>query len=118
MSTQKLLLLFTLVAVMGGCSIWYMKIILPATLTADEPQAVPVPEKVASDVAKTEPVKTEVKTPVATPVVEKQSAAAAGSIDADIDAVAASANDSYDDSSAQAQITSSEPTLLSNAYGI
>ena len=116
MSTQKLLLLFTLVAVMGGCSIWYMKMILPQSTMSDDTTAV-VPAPTVPETVKAEPEKTTVKTSaIAAP--STQSASAASTLDADIDAISASANDTYDDSALETQITSSEPTLLSNVYAI
>lgn len=101
---------------MGGCSIWYMKMILPNSADTND-VTVAEPVSLNMEVAKTEPEKTVVKSPVS-PVAKTQSATAAGTLDVDINAIAASANDIYDDSAVEAQITSSEPTLLSNAYGI
>lgn len=116
MSTQKLLLLFTLVAVMGGCSIWYMKVILPQGDMTDDITAV-VSEVIVPETVKAEPEKTAVKTSV-TAAPNTQSAAAVTTLDADIDAISASVNDTYDDSALETQITSSEPTSLSNVYAI
>jgi cytoskeletal protein RodZ len=118
MSTQRLVLLFTLVAVMGGCSIWYMKVILPTTVTTDD-MAMVVPAPAPQAAVENEEVKPAVKTTVSNPpAAATQAASAASTVDADIEAIAASVNDTYDDSALEAQITSAEPTLLSNAYGI
>ena len=83
---------------------------------SDDTTAV-VPAPAVPENVKAEPEKTTVKTS-ATAAPSTQSAAAASTLDVDIDAISASANDTYDDSALETQITSSEPTLLSNVYAI
>ncbi len=127
MTTQRLVLLFALVAVMGGCSIWYMKVILPSTSAIDEVSVTTpaVPTKVVAP-KETEVKKVSVNSKAATPTgpsgVDKVSDALGLTVIADALAAIASsaetADNAYDDSALQADVTGAEPASLTTAYGI
>ncbi len=118
MPTQRLVLLGLLVAVAGGCSIWYTKIILPASIApvetvttpvaVTEDQTQPAPAVVASKPKATEP----------STLDKVANAIGATALADDLAAIAESADALYDDSSLEAQVTSSEPASLTTAYGI
>jgi hypothetical protein len=121
MPTKRLVLLLLLVAVAGGCSIWYTKMILPAgDVVSDTEVSVP---SVVADTSETEtPVvatKPKVTAPAEPSLLDKVSdAIGASALADDLAAIAESADAVYDDSVLQAQLTSSEPASLTTAYDI
>lgn len=117
MFTQRLVLLCLLVAVSGGCSIWYTTKILPASV----PPATDATPVTVHDQVK--PVKVVPKPNVsvsAKPSTLDQVSDAIGAtaLADDLAAIAVSADTMYDDSVLNVEVTNSEPASLTTAYGI
>ena len=117
MPQQRLVLLCLLCAVAGGCSIWYTKMILPASVAPAPVETTPVAATPA------EPVVVAAKPKDAEPAkpstLDKISdAIGATALADDLAAIAESADAIYDDGSLEAQVKNSEPASLTTAYGI
>ena len=112
MPTQKLLLFFALIVVLGGSAIWYLQVIVPAQTTDDSVDGIITNRTATGSVATdSETVKTN---PVSAPA-----GAAAGSatvIDTDITAIDVAADAAYDDSVLETEFTTSDATTLTNSY--
>ena len=117
MFTQRLVLLCLLVAVSGGCSIWYTTKILPASVPpAADTTLVPVHGQLKPAATTT---KQNVKVSAKPSTLDQVSdAIGATALADDLAAIAVSADTMYDDSVLNVEVTNSEPASLTTAYGI
>ncbi len=119
MPTQKLILLLLLVATLGGSAIWYMKTQINYEMS-DEAYSVAAPDHSDGDVTSTEtgsdtptPV---TNVPVKANAVQPGDSDAATAVAADLSAIDAAADASYDDSALSSEFTTADANTLTNSY--
>ena len=122
MPTRKLLLLLTLVAVLGGSSIWYMETKLGLNVFTSESSVMPIhdmtDESADEDVGATESIPTTQTEPAST-IPGSQSGTQAtpkASVDSELAELNSFYDAGYDDSSLNSTFTSDGANTLTDSY--